>query len=187
MLVEDGMSWRTRYTNSVLIGNKIWPNDTEVTIHFSPCTDDPKQQHITFEKYKYVFNKILQNSVFVENQKQYEVFKNYNEYVIDFCQRPVDQIVGVSLFAKLNSIGGDFLKINLLQIESWQGENIKFVINEESPEWDIIKTPDKEYNWLWDKNPHWSNFKKTKLTWEEIGFIINDYENSFTVIKGGRK
>lgn len=187
MLVEDGMLWRSRYTNSVLIGNKIWPNDSEVTIHFSPCTDDPSQQHITFEKYKYVFNKVLQNSIFVENQTQYDVFKAYNDTVIDFSHKPVDQIVGVTLFAKLNSIGGDFLKVNVLEIESWQGENIRFIINQESPEWDLIDNDARDNSWWWDSNPKWSNFDKTNLTWQEIGFNIQTNDSLFTVIKGGRK
>lgn len=188
MLVEDGMMWRTRYTNTVVIGNKIWPNDTEINLHFSPCTDDPQQQNITFEKYKYVFNKVLQNSVFIENEKQYNTFKTYNDYVIDFSHRPVDQIVGVTLFAKLNSIGGDCLKITGLEIESWQGENIRFVINENSPEWDIIESSEKnKYQWWMDENPNWSTHDKNRLTWEQIGFKIQSEENIFTVIKGGTK
>ena len=103
MIYEDGIVWKTNYTNTVLIADRLWPNDTEVTLHLTPYSNDADSQHVTFEKYKYCFSKILQNSLFIENAKtNYKHFEKYCPNIIDFAHRPVDQIVGVTMFCKLS-------------------------------------------------------------------------------------
>lgn len=184
MFIEDSIVWRTRFSNSLLLSNKIWPNDTDVTLHLVPCNEDPNLQHITFEKYKYCFVKILQNSIFINNQKEHKIFKPYSNYVIDFPERPVDQMVGVCLYSKINSIGGTNLKLNALEIESWQGENIRFIITETSPEWDFLPNEPKEYYWWQDPQPNFTCFENKRSTWEEIGFNIKDSDSHLTVIQG---
>ena len=67
MLNEDGIIWKTRFTNTLFLKDKCWPNDTELSIHMTPKTNEIKIQHMSFEKYKYVFAKVLQNSIFVQN------------------------------------------------------------------------------------------------------------------------
>ena len=105
MIYEDGIVWKTNYTNTVLIADRLWPNDTEVTLHLTPYSNDADSQHVTFEKYKYCFSKILQNSLFIENAKtNYKHFEKYCPNIIDFAHRPVDQIVGVTMFCKLSWI-----------------------------------------------------------------------------------
>lgn len=186
MSVDDGMQWRTKFTNVVLVNNRLWPNDTEITVSFQPQSDDPETQNLTFEKYKYVLFKILQNSVFIESdQKIYDLFSKFNDKVIDFANKPVDQIIGVTMFSKLQHIGGDCLKINQIDIESWQGENLKFIINENAPEWELIDQQN-QYCWWTDDQPNFSSFSKDRLTWNDLGYTITDSKR-FTVIKGGTK
>lgn len=183
MYLEDGIQWSTRFTNTILLSEKIWPNDTQVTLHLSPKSDDADLQNITFEKYKYCFIKILQNSIFIgNNEKDYNTFKKYSNFVIDFPVRPVDQMVGTCLFAKLNAIGGDVLKVDGLQIESWQGEHLRFNITQDSPEWDFVSY--EKNHWWNDPEPNFSNFKKDRLTWKEIGFTITNSKSHLTVIEG---
>ena len=50
MLNDDGLVWKSRFTNSLFLNLKLWPNDTEVSLHMTPMTDEPQQQHIAFEK-----------------------------------------------------------------------------------------------------------------------------------------
>ena len=183
MNVEDGIQWSTRFTNTVLLADKLWPNDTHVTLHLSPNSNDPDKQNITFEKYKYCFVKIMQNSIFISNKEQeYQLFKTYANFVVDFPVRPVDQITGTCLFAKLNSIGGDVLKVDGIEIESWQGENLRFNITEDSPEWEFV--PKGKNQWWNDPEPNFSNFSNDRLTWKEIGFTIDKVKSNLTVIQG---
>ncbi len=115
MLIEDGMSWKTRFTNTILLNNKLWPNDYEVNIVFVPQTDNPAVQNLTYDKYKYLFNKVFQNAIFIKHDKKtYQQLNHYRNDVIDFVSDPYDQLVGVQIFSKLNSIGGEFLKVEAL-------------------------------------------------------------------------
>ena len=185
MSIDDGMQWRTRFTNIVLVNNKMYPNDTEIKVTFQPKTNDAQTQNLTFEKYKYFLVKVLQNSMFIQkNEKHYNFFKQFNDKVIDFANRPIDQIVGVTVFSKLDAIGSDYFKIEQVEIESWQGENLRFIINSNAPEWELIQKQKGERCWWTDPGPIFSSFDKNQLTWDEIGFKIKE-EKQFTVIKGG--
>ena len=187
MLIEDGMSWKTRFTNTILLNNKLWPNDYEVNIVFLPQTDNPAVQNLTYDKYKYLFNKVFQNAIFIKHDKKtYQQLNHYRNDVIDFVSDPYDQLVGVQIFSKLNSIGGEFLKVEALEIESWQGENIRYTIGTESPEWEILQDLERDIDNPWWKTelPSFCSFFKDDLTWDEIGFTIND-DRKLQVIKGG--
>ena len=111
-------------------------------------------------------------------------FDMFDNEVLDFFEAPVDQIVGVTLLAKLDAIGGENMKVDALEIESWQGENLSFMITDESPEWAILQGKKIKDPWWHDASPRISNFTKDKLTWEEIGFKIDNNEG-FRVIQGG--
>lgn len=188
MLGEDTICFRTRFTNSLLLSNKIWPNDYDCSIHFVPQTDDQQLQNSTYEKYKWVFARAFQNSIFISQDAQiHKSVAPFNNDVIDFVSEPVDQIVGVTIMSKLNSIGGEYLKVTKCEIESWQGENLRYNINAESPEWQVLHDLEKETTnpWWLSAKPMFSNFQKEVLTWEEIGFKI-DSSSKLKVIKGGK-
>ena len=141
MLNDDGISWKTRFTNTMYLQNKLWPNDVSINIHMLPITNGPQSQHVTFQKIKYVFGKTLQNSLFVQNDVNlYKSFSVFENDVIDFFDTPVDQVIGVTLLAKLDAIGGKSMNVDALEIESWQGENLRFMITTDSPEWKLLQT-----------------------------------------------
>ena len=185
-MLDDGLIWRTRFTNTLYVQNKLWPNDTDVSIHMTPIAEDSKQQHIAFEKIKYVFNKILQNSLFIDNNNQYPLFEKFDTLAIDFFEKPVDQVVGICLYTKLNAIIGNCLRVDTLEIESWQGENLRFIISESSPENDLLQSSTVNEPWWKDKSPRFSNFTKEALTWERLGFTIDESSDKFKIIQGGR-
>lgn len=186
MLNENGIIYKTRFTNTLLLQNKLWPNDTEVSLHMIPQTDDFNHQQIAYEKYKYVFAKILQNSIFVnDDSKEIKSISKFNNQIVDFFTKPVDQIVGVCLLKKLNSIAGEYLHVETVEIESWQGENLKFIISENSTEYELMVADSKKNSWVYDASPRFNNFGNKNLTWNDLGFTISDKNDSFRIIKGG--
>lgn len=187
MFLEDSIVYKIRFTNIIYLANRLWPNEVDVSLHLTPCDDDPQTQHTTFEKYKYCFHKIFQNSLFVTNKQEYDIFKNHSSNVIDIPVRPVDQMTGVCMYSKLNAIGGDHLKCSAIEIESWQGENIRFIITENSPEWEMLPNDKDQYYWWNDSLPNFTSFESSRLTWEEIGFKIENTDSNFTVIQGNKK
>ena len=79
MLNDDGISWKTRFTNTMYLQNKLWPNDVSINMHMLPVTDGANSQHVTFQKIKYVFGKSLQNSIFIQKDENL-----YNLYLLFF-------------------------------------------------------------------------------------------------------
>ena len=186
MLNDDGLIWKSRFTNTLFLNLKLWPNDTEISLHMTPMTDESNQQHIAFEKYKYVMAKFMQDSIFIEHKKdEYTAFENLNNEVIDFFSRPIDQVVGVCLLAKMNSIAGEFLQVSAIEIDSYQGENLKFVITQDSPEHSLMCESGITNPWWFEKSPRVSNFTTQSLTWNDLGFKIDNNMDRFKIIKGG--
>ena len=187
MLNEDGISWQTRFTNVLCLRDKLWPNDYTVTINFVPLTNDAGQQNNIYEKFKFCFARVFQNSIFIKHDsKLYDKLKSFNNDIIDYVEA-YDQLVGVQIYSKLNAIANNLIRVEALQIESWQGENLKYVITDESPEWTILEDFEKTCKNTWWRNPnvHFSSFIDKQLTWDEIGFTVNKNPN-FKIIQGGK-
>ena len=186
MLNDDGLVWKSRFTNSLFLNLKLWPNDTEVSLHMTPMTDEPQQQHIAFEKYKYVMSRFMQDSIFItHNETEHTAFSNLKNTVVDFFSRPIDQVVGVCLLTKLNAIAGDYLQVTAVEIESYQGENLKFIITTDSPEYSLMNESGIKNAWWLEKSPRFSNFTTKNLTWDDLGFKIDNAHDKFKIIKGG--
>jgi hypothetical protein len=113
---------------------------------------------------------------------------NFKNDIIDFVSQPYDQMSGVTMFKKLNMVGGEHLKVVCIEIESWQGENLRYTITEDSPENQILDDLEKQIEnpWWCNDRPVFSSFEKQLLTWEEIGFKIKQ-DSRLKVIKGGIK
>ena len=77
------------------------------------------------------------------------------------------------------------VKVDALEIESWQGENLRFMITTDSPEWKLLQNCDIKDPWWHDDTARFSNFTKEPLTWDDIGFTIKNKYDRFTVIEGG--
>lgn len=187
MLNDEGIIWKTRFTNILCLKSRLWPNDVDLTLHMTPQTSQAGAQNVAFEKIKYISQKILQNAIFINHDKtHWEKLSEYGNRVIDFTNVPVDQIVGISLFYKFNAVAGDQMKVNFIEIESWQGENLKFIISNDSPEKEIIKQSKIKNPWWFDSSPRFTNFTKKVLTWQDIGFTISDTDEKFKIIQGGK-
>ena len=105
--------------------------------------------------------------------------------MVDFFSRPIDQVVGVCLLTKLNAIAGDYLQVTAVEIESYQGENLKFIITTDSPEYSLMNESGIKNAWWLEKSPRFSNFTTKNLTWDDLGFKIDNTHDKFKIIKGG--
>ena len=80
MLNDNGISWKGRFTNTMYLNNKIWPNDVFINVHMLPVTAKGASQHITFQKVKYMFSRILQNSLFINSDENiFNVFDTFDK------------------------------------------------------------------------------------------------------------
>lgn len=194
-------SWKTTFDASVIIDECVYPNSYSVSFRFLPKTADVQLQNSAFEKIKYLFNALCENSViFSPNDQTQDFWFKMPINKILLPGNPYDQLLGVVLFKKMQSIAGEFFHLGDLIIDSKLGDNVKYLVDEDSLEnkqVEISDWVDGIYPW-WnrddtatfdqrmDSRSYWTGAK----SWEDLGYDRkSNNTRSFnpTVIDGGRK
>ena len=196
-------SWETEFDASVIIDDVVYPNSYNLSISFIPKNDNIKTQNIGFEKIKYLFERLCENSViFSPVDKTKDIWFKMPVNKILLPGSPYDQLLGVVLFQKLKSIAGDFFYLGHLTVDSKLGDRVKYTVDNESFENKHLSVSEwigeTEFKPWWyrddtatvdqriDAKTIWTGAK----TWKDIGFEHdgNRQKKSFepTVIDGGR-
>ena len=97
-------------------------------------TDDHIDQNIAVERIKYVINEQISNSVFIDQEEKeaIKLYENAGVNVIPFPVEPTDQIVGIALYCKLNSIVEESIIVTDLDITSTTS-GVSYLHGEDEP------------------------------------------------------
>lgn len=95
-------------------------------------TMDPQDQNIALERVKYFLLNELHSTVFINQTdvERAEVFTDVGLNVTTLPEEPVDQVVGIMLFYKLNAIMEGRMKITEIVFSSEAGDSIEYFHNE---------------------------------------------------------
>jgi hypothetical protein len=99
-----------------------------LTINLLTQSLDPTEQNIALDRIKhFIFNE-MHSTVFVNqaDEEQAEAFYSLGLNVTTLPQEPVDQIVGIALYYKLNAIMQGRMKITELVFCSDAGDNVEY-------------------------------------------------------------
>jgi hypothetical protein len=85
-----------------------------------------------FERMKYFINEEIDSTVFInsEHREQCQLYTNAGIKITTLPNEPVDQIVGVMLFHKLNAIMEDRMSILETELSSHLGDNVVYIHSE---------------------------------------------------------
>ena len=143
-------------------------------------TLDPKEQNVAIERMTFFLSQQIENVIFV-NEKEVEAIKKYREAGIKVAEvpdEPYDQIVGLVLINKCNSIMEGRLYVNEIIFGSKLSNLIKFSISGESAEaefpgkfWYNDNSPNVSAKNKKDKivklfDDHQTSWKELELTWK---------------------
>lgn len=136
--------------------NEYTVNNYTITCDFITATDN-ENDHITcLNRIIFLFDQ-LDSVCFIheDNQKKIKQLKNCDLTVVELPQEPVDQIIGLVIFYKINSICEGKIVCTDLDISSEVGQHIHYLhsINEESLA--IPKT-----GWWKDSTPNLSGINR---------------------------
>jgi hypothetical protein len=194
-------SWSTSFDSTVLIDDVVYPNNYNATINFIPKTDNIQKQNIGFEKIKYLLEKLCENAIiFNPKDKTQDFWFKMPVNKILLPGNPYDQLLGVCLFKKIQSISSEYFHFGYFSIDSKLGDRVKYTVDNESFENKHLEVS----NWCEDINPWWfrndtatfdQRISKDKIwtgavSWEDLGYAGNkDAGKKFkpTVIDGGRE
>lgn len=108
---------------------------------------DPAMQNIALERVKHFVYQELDSSVFIsaDHVDQCQQFVNAGMKLTTMPCEPVDQIVGIMLYYKLNAIMEEFMVVNETELSSTMGDSIVYLHND-NEEFDNINYPDWWFN-----------------------------------------
>lgn len=194
--------WETQFDATVVIDDCVYPNNYKVKISFVPKVSDIKLQNNSFERVKYILNNICENSVIISPASDLKsVFFKMPINKILLPGNPYDQLLGICLYQKINSISGKFIHFESLMVDSKLGDHVQYTVDDESYENKNLPSNDK---WISDiiKEPWWyrndtatfdqvtgdKSYWQGARTWRELGYGSDAKQRAFnpTVIDGGR-
>jgi hypothetical protein len=124
------MNVRLQYDTGLLAGiyfeDSLQINSYSVNISFTTQTTDTRAINVAMERLKYFLHGELSNTVFINqaHKEQAEMFYTLGVNITTLPEEPVDQIVGMMLYCKLNAVMENRIVVTSLDISSVLGDDI---------------------------------------------------------------
>lgn len=127
------MNVRLEYTMGFTAGiyweGRMVMNNYVARFYMLTNCDEPANQNIAFERLKhFVFNE-LNSTIFVsrEHEQVCQQYVNAGLKITTLPAEPVDQILGIMLYCKLNAVMEDRIIVNEVELSSSLGENMVYL------------------------------------------------------------
>lgn len=155
-------------------------NDYIATISLHTNGHDQDQQNIAYERMKWWIEHVLANSVLLnEADPLLPAYQATRQRVLVVPDDPVDHLVAVMLYLKLNAIMEDRLILDEIRLSSEQGDHMCYLHSEETDAIEYDTT-----GWWIDPRPIWfiptANRHQTNvlslpktLEWSDLGLSWN--------------
>lgn len=159
---------------SLYYKGQYFANKFNIILQLLTGSEDVEEQNIALDRIKYLIKDQIEHSIFV-HQREKALIKKLEAVgmqVIPLPEDPVDQIIGMALFYKLNAIVEDRMAVIQTRISSEVGENMMYWHCE-----DEMAGPFEDKGW-WDfPDPHFGKVKNTgkvveltkHITWDDLG------------------
>ena len=117
------------FTAGIYYGGETRMNNYCVTVYMTTNSHDSVSHNVAFERMKYFVYNCLDSAVFINGQEQ-EQCQNFIKSgikVVTMPGDPVDQLIGLMLYYKLNAVMEDQIVIDETEISSALGENMVYL------------------------------------------------------------
>ena len=150
--LEYHMNWRA----AIWFEDRLQVNDysAELSIHTNTTNH---QDHVTcMERINHFVYHELTNTVFIkqDNHDQLRALSAAGIKVTTLPEEPIDQIIGIMLYCKLNAILENRMIITDVTIQSLLGDNVRYLHNHQES-----IGPCEQPGWWTECSPTHSNFK----------------------------
>jgi len=157
-----------QFTAGTYLDDTLQMNNYYIKLEMITQTIDGVEQNIALDRMRHMMFNHFQNCVFVNitDTDAIDRFQSADINVVILPETPVDQIIGIMLYCKMNAIMQDRLFITQLKISSDLGQNLWYLQNEEE---DV--GPFEELGWwhtadpnTFEKNTNYSNIIRLQKT-----------------------
>lgn len=137
--LRHSMAW----TAGIWYAGRMQMNQYVLSLSMITNSHDPENHNTAFERLKYFIYTQMDSTIYinVEQATQCQLFAQAGLSVTTLPGEPVDQLIGLMLYYKLNAIMEDRILVEETEIASSLGENMIY-LHSENENTDIPKYPD---------------------------------------------
>lgn len=127
------LQYNMEFMGAIHYDGAVELNSYEISLQMTTCSMDPRISNIALERIRAFVHGEMASVVFVnqENNDTALLMQALGMNVCTLPNEPVDQIVGIMLYCKLNAITEGQLIINRLDISSSLGDSVWYQHSEE--------------------------------------------------------
>jgi hypothetical protein len=161
--------------------DSVMMNSYAVRCEMITNTRDSREQNIALERLKYVLFMQIQNSVLVDHREKAAIkrLQAAGMRTVILPEQPVDQIIGMMLYSKLDSVMEGRMTVTQLKLSSELGENVTYFQTDNE-----TIGPFAQKGWWNSAEPSVSDSKdggkivsiKGTTTWQLLGLDWGDKE-----------
>jgi hypothetical protein len=138
------------FTAGIYYGSEMQMNHYTAVIHMTTNSTNAIDHNVAFERIKYFVYTQLDSTIFINSAEKdkCQQFANAGLSVTTMPGDPVDQLIGLMLYYKLNAIMEDRIIVDETEISSMLGENMTYLHSDnertdigEPPAWWNITDP----------------------------------------------
>jgi len=129
------LQYEVDFTAGFFFNDMLRMNNYKIRLWMMTTTTDSESHNIAFERIKYFIGESLDSGVFInkDNQEQCKLLAAAGVKIITLPEEPVDQLVGIMLYCKLNAICEDRMIIGEVEVRSELGGEVTYMHGEDEP------------------------------------------------------
>jgi hypothetical protein len=117
------------FTAAVYWQNQVIMNNYLVQVYMITNSYDPASQNVAFDRMKHFIYNELASTVFINRdlEKECKLLSAAGVDITTLPAEPVDQLIGIMLYCKLNAIMEGYMVINEIEVSSEIGANMTYL------------------------------------------------------------
>lgn len=144
------------FSTGLVYDNEFSVNYYTATVHMTLLAENEYKQNIAYERLKYWIDYVLANSILIHDaDPMIEQWLATEQRIIMLPDQPVDQLVGIMLFLKLNAILEEMFVITEVELSSTAGDDMEYIHS-----YAENLGPMDYDDWWNDSRPIWTNQTK---------------------------
>jgi hypothetical protein len=176
--LEYDMHWRA----AIWFENTLQINNYSMELAITTNTADPEDHITSLNRLNHFVYNEMTNTVYIhqDDTAQAQALVTAGIKITTMPEQPIDQIIGIALYSKLNAILEQRMFINNVTIQSDLGDNVRYLHSERES-----LGPLSQIGWWQDSSPAHSDFKSTagkkhvvrlsrNLTWQDLDMEWSD-------------
>jgi hypothetical protein len=116
------------WASGLVYDNRFCVNQYDVILNMLTVSSDHEQQNIAYDRMKVWINRFMDDSIMIHDQsEELDLFRKINGRVMVLPEEPVDQVVGIMLYLKLNAVMQNRIVVTDVEVSSKQGDHTSYI------------------------------------------------------------